>query len=132
MIRRTLVLSALFLILVVTLIGAMATYAYRRTLVAPTSTFQPESTEARPLVDGTTSLRLSPQAFKNLGIVSKSLEITTYWRHIEIPGVVTDRPGISDRGVVTPITGVVTGIHAYPRIQATPSSPMRRSSRCGR
>jgi cobalt-zinc-cadmium efflux system membrane fusion protein len=41
-----------------------------------------------------------------------------------VPGFVTDRPGISDRGVVAPITGVVTKIHAYPGDTVEPNAPL--------
>ena len=44
-------------------------------------------------------LRLSPQARNNLGLVSKPAALQTYWRSIQVPGVVVDRPGISDRGL---------------------------------
>ena len=45
-------------------------------------------------------LKLSPQARKNLGLVSKAVAIQTYWRTVQLPGVVVDRPGLSDRGVL--------------------------------
>src|SRR6266550_1575011 len=59
---------------------------------------------AVPLVDGAVPVRISPQARKNLELTAKPLELTTYWRKIEVPGVVTERPGVSDRGVVAPVT----------------------------
>lgn len=58
-------------------------------------------------------VKLSPQARKNLGLTSKPLRTTEYWKSIEVPGVIVDRPGISDRGVVAPVTAVVTAIHRY-------------------
>ncbi|MCE9527765.1 MAG: HlyD family efflux transporter periplasmic adaptor subunit [Planctomycetales bacterium] len=71
--------------------------------------------KSQPLPPGVTQpVRLSPQARKNLGLVSKPVQPTTYWRTIDIPALIIDRPGVSDRGVVTPITGVVTKILAYP------------------
>ncbi len=59
-------------------------------------------------------LELGQQARKNLGLVVKSVRPTDYWRSITIPGVVADRPGVSDRGVTSPAVGVVSEIHAYP------------------
>jgi biotin carboxyl carrier protein len=59
-------------------------------------------------------LELGQQARKNLNLVVKSARPTDYWRTITIPGVITDRPGISDRGVTSPAVGVVSEIHAYP------------------
>lgn len=58
-------------------------------------------------------VNLSPQAQKNLKLTSKPLLPVTYWRTIPIPGTVVDRPGISDRGVVAPVTAVVTAIHHF-------------------
>jgi biotin carboxyl carrier protein len=74
--------------------------------------------------DGTIPVRISQQARQNLGLESKKLQTTTYFRKLEVPGVVVDRPGISDRGVVAPLTGVVTKIHAYPGDKVEPDSPL--------
>jgi biotin carboxyl carrier protein len=56
---------------------------------------------------------LSEQAQKNLGLTSIPLRPSEYWKVIEIPGMIVDRPGISDRGVIAPVTAVVTKIHRY-------------------
>ena len=58
-------------------------------------------------------LELSPQARKNLSLVSKLVEPQDYWETIEVPGVIIDRPGFSDRGISSPAVGVVTQVHAY-------------------
>ena len=42
-------------------------------------------------------LKLSPQARQNLGLVAKAAKPQTYWRTIQVPGAVVDRPGRSDR-----------------------------------
>jgi len=60
------------------------------------------------------TLKLSAQARKNLGLVSKPAALQTYWRTIQTPGVIVDRPGLSDRGVVAPAVGVVAKVHAFP------------------
>ena len=59
-------------------------------------------------------LELGEQARKNLNLVVKAVRPTDYWRTITIPGVVADRPGISDRGVTSPAVGVVSEIHVFP------------------
>jgi cobalt-zinc-cadmium efflux system membrane fusion protein len=74
--------------------------------------------------DANVPARVGPEARKNLGLVSKSIALTTYHRKIEIPGIVTHRPGVSDRGVVAPVTGIVTRIHAYPGNYVEPDSPL--------
>lgn len=58
-------------------------------------------------------LKLSPQARKNLELVSKPVTFQTYWRKIQVPGIVVDRPGLSDRGVTSPAVGVVTEVYAF-------------------
>ncbi len=58
-------------------------------------------------------LKLSPQARANLGLESKPALIQTYWRKIQIPGVIVDRPGVTDRGITSPIAGVITQVHAF-------------------
>lgn len=69
-------------------------------------------------------VRLSPQARANLGLKSKPLELTNFWRTIELPGVIVDRPGVSDRGVVSPVTGIVTKIEAFPGDAVPPGAPL--------
>jgi biotin carboxyl carrier protein len=59
-------------------------------------------------------LKLSPQARKNLGLVAKAAKPQTYWRTIQIPGAIVDRPGRSDRGVTAPAVGAVVQVHAFP------------------
>lgn len=59
-------------------------------------------------------LELSAQARKNMRLVAKPARTQTYWKKVQIPGVIVDRPGRSDRGVTSPAVGVVTQIHAFP------------------
>lgn len=59
-------------------------------------------------------LLLSDQAIDNLKLKAKSVQPQTFWKTIQVPGMVTDQPGRSDRGVVTPVTGVVTRINHFP------------------
>jgi multidrug efflux pump subunit AcrA (membrane-fusion protein) len=59
-------------------------------------------------------VKLSPEARKNLKLVSAPIIVDDVWRKILIPGQIIDRPGVSDRGVSAPAVGVVAEIHAYP------------------
>ena len=70
--------------------------------------------DVAPPVQEPKVLKLSPQARKNLGLVSKPAKLQTYWKKVQIPGVIVDRPGRSDRGITSPVVGVVTQIHAFP------------------
>lgn len=58
-------------------------------------------------------LELSPQARQNLKLVSRPAKLSNYWRAVIVPGDITDRPGLSDRGVTSPAVGVVAQIHAF-------------------
>ncbi|MBX9579222.1 MAG: efflux RND transporter periplasmic adaptor subunit, partial [Gemmataceae bacterium] len=63
-------------------------------------------------------VKLSPQARSNLGLDKDGavdvLIPEEYWRKVLIPGVVVDRPGVSDRGVTSRVAGIVTDIKARP------------------
>jgi membrane fusion protein, heavy metal efflux system len=77
---------------------------------------QTQAAEAAPppAVQEPKVLKISPQARKNLGLVSKPVTLRRYWKTIQIPGVIVDRPGRSDRGVTAPAVGVVAQVHAFP------------------
>ncbi len=77
---------------------------------------EPEShaADSAPPVEEPKVLKLSPQARKNLELVSKPARPQTYWRTIQVPGEIVDRPGQSDRGVTSPAVGVVAEVHAFP------------------
>ncbi|WP_197528474.1 efflux RND transporter periplasmic adaptor subunit [Aeoliella mucimassa] len=57
---------------------------------------------------------VSDRAQLNLGLTAKPLETRVYWKTITLPGMIVDRPGTSDRDVVTPAAGVVTQIYHVP------------------
>jgi membrane fusion protein, heavy metal efflux system len=57
---------------------------------------------------------VNEQAQENLGLTAKELKAQTFWKTIPVPGMVVDRPGLSDRGVVAPATGVVTKVFHVP------------------
>jgi biotin carboxyl carrier protein len=67
---------------------------------------------------------LSPQAAANLHLVSEPLKPQTYWRSLQVPGIVVERPGQSDRGISAPMVGVVTHIHALPGDTVRPGDPL--------
>lgn len=83
------------------------------TMLSPS---KPEShaAAAAPPVEEPKVLKLSEQARKNLKLVAKPARTQTYWRTIQVPGEIVDRPGQSDRGVTSPAVGVVSEVHAFP------------------
>ncbi|MGL5096765.1 MAG: efflux RND transporter periplasmic adaptor subunit, partial [Planctomycetia bacterium] len=72
----------------------------------------------------TSRVLLSEQAQKNLKLTSMPLKVQTYWKTLSIPGMVVDRPGFSDRGVVAPVTGVVAAIHRTVGETVTPGESL--------
>jgi cobalt-zinc-cadmium efflux system membrane fusion protein len=71
-----------------------------------------------------TSVALSDQTIKTLGLVSKPVRIGPAWRTLAVPGTVVDRPGVSDRGVSAPLTAVVVAVHAVPGDVVRPGEPL--------
>lgn len=69
--------------------------------------------ENSPPVDKPKTLELNAQARANLKLVAAPAKVETYWRTIHIPGVIEDRPGITDRGITAPLAGVITQVHAF-------------------
>ena len=89
-------------------------WAYRDSLFKTTGLEDDASSEAASGSGELEILELSAQARKNLKLRSKAARPTDYWRTITIPGMVQDRPGISDRGVTSPAVGSVAEIHVFP------------------
>jgi multidrug efflux pump subunit AcrA (membrane-fusion protein) len=61
--------------------------------------------------DPSEQVLLTKQAQKNLRLTTKPLKPVTFWKTITVPGILIDRPGFGDRGVVAPVTGIVSRIH---------------------
>src|SRR5262249_48615599 len=72
----------------------------------------------------TDRVKLSPQAQANLDLAVEPLAPETYTRTVLIPGTVVDRPGLSDRGVTAPVTGVVTEVKIQPGDTVKPGEPL--------
>ena len=61
------------------------------------------------------SLELTPQALKNLGLTDeflKPIQLGEYKRTISVPAIVSARPGRTQIRVSSPLSGVVTHVHA--------------------
>lgn len=60
-------------------------------------------------------IKLSPQAIKTMRLDVKPIQIRPeYWRTIQVPGKIVERPGRSDQGISSPLPGVVKEIFAVP------------------
>jgi multidrug efflux pump subunit AcrA (membrane-fusion protein) len=72
-----------------------------------------EADDHGPVVEAN-QVKLTAQARANLRLLVKPLQAGVYWRTVTVPGLIVDRPAQSDRGVVAPVTGVVTRVHHFP------------------
>jgi len=77
---------------------------------SPVEPVEPGSEAVTP----TGKVIVNEQAQTNLGLTARPLKAQTYWKTIPVPGMVVDRPGVSDRGVVAPATGVVARVNHFP------------------
>ena len=65
--------------------------------------------------DEATSLELSEQAIRNVGLSAayiRPIELETFRKSITVPAVIVERPGRTRVQVATPMTGVITHVHA--------------------
>jgi multidrug efflux pump subunit AcrA (membrane-fusion protein) len=69
-------------------------------------------------------IKLSAQARANLRLVTDELELKTFRRTIQVPGVVVERRGKGDQSFTAPISGVVKAIHALPGDVVHPGDPL--------
>ena len=76
----------------------------------PAETVEPAGEAVAP----TGKVIVGEQAQLSLGLTAKPLKAQTFWKTIQVPGMVVDRPGQSDRGVVAPATGVIARVNHFP------------------
>jgi multidrug efflux pump subunit AcrA (membrane-fusion protein) len=100
-------------------IGLAWKYAQQQPAAAPES-----APAAHAAAELSAPVKLSEQARANLKLTTQPLKPTTYWRTVEFPGVIVDRPGVTHRGVVAPVAGVVSEIHASPGDAVEPGAPL--------
>jgi membrane fusion protein, heavy metal efflux system len=123
MARRAWFLNAALALVVVGVSAGVGTYVYRQWQESQQhDKTAADTTKTAAKQDGATPVRVSAEARKNMSLIAKPVKATSYRRRIDVPGVITDRPGVSDRGVVAPVTGIVTKIHAYPGNTVAPNS----------
>jgi len=61
------------------------------------------------------ALNLSAEALRNVGLIEEQIrqvELTTFWRTITVPARVVGRTGRTQVQVATPMTGMITHVHA--------------------
>ena len=62
----------------------------------------------------TSKVIVNELAQQNLALTAKPLKPQTYWKTIPVPGMVVDRPGLSDRDITSPTTAIVAKIYRVP------------------
>jgi cobalt-zinc-cadmium efflux system membrane fusion protein len=109
------VIKPLFVVAALAGVG-VAGYATRdQWMLQPLPTKPAETVEsAGQAVVPTGKVIVGEQAQLSLGLTAKPLKAQTFWKTIQVPGMVVDRPGQSDRGVVAPATGVIAKVNHYP------------------
>lgn len=120
--------AVLGLVGIVLVAGLIAGGYFTRTLwlpwIMPTPASSPVEEKHGHAGGEVQQVKLSPQAQSNLRLVTKPLQAETFWRTIQIPGIILDRPAQSDRNVVAPVTGVVAKVHHLPGETVWPEEPL--------
>ena len=84
---------SVFFVLLMAGVGAYLNRGSWSKLLKPTSVTQASAAQATPPIQEARTLKMTEQARKNLGLVSKQVKPQGYWRTIEVPGEIVDRPG---------------------------------------
>ncbi|MEI8381694.1 MAG: efflux RND transporter periplasmic adaptor subunit [Planctomycetota bacterium] len=74
--------------------------------------------EAKPV------LTLSDQAQENLGLEMTEIKLMDYWRTIQIPGIVSEQQGHSERRIPATVAGIVTKLYIFPGQSVRPGDPL--------
>ncbi len=108
-------------LLALTVVGGVGAAAYfnRDRWMPLLQREQPAASDISPSKDAEVApenknILLSDQAIANLALRAKPAQPQTYWKTIQVPGMVVDRPGRSDRNIISPVAGVVTRINFFP------------------
>ena len=75
--------------------------------------------------EDTETIKLSSQALRNVGLTPdlvRPVELSTFRRAITVPAVIVEKPGRTQLEVATPMTGVVTYVHAVEGEAVEPGS----------
>ncbi|MBI3410421.1 MAG: MchE protein [Planctomycetes bacterium] len=104
-----------FVLLSIALLLATAAYFMRNTWMASLPGTIIDTPSERPHAPAAKErVKLSRQAQANLRLVVKPLQLQSYRRTIQVPGVVVERRGKGDQSIVAPFAGVIKEIHAIP------------------
>src|SRR4051794_29468608 len=99
--RRRLVFRSLVVLLLLTAAGAAAWTQRHRFLPADTPAPSAGGGASGPI--DIQSVKLSDEAVQGLGLKVLAAKVEDYPKVVEVPGVVIDPPGVSDRAVSSPV-----------------------------
>lgn len=116
-------LKAFYCGIVLALLGISGWWGWQAWQVSSQPEATPSAATAKPPV-GSVPVRISPQAKANMSLISSPIKPATYWRTAEFPAVIVEKPGVTSRGVVAPIAGVVSKIHAFPGDTVAAGAPL--------
>lgn len=74
--------------------------------------------------DESSSIELSEQARKNIGLKTGKVQLGTFTRTIPIPGIVVERRGWTKSQIVAPLTGIVTKVYVIEGEALRPGQPL--------
>ncbi len=69
-------------------------------------------------------LTLSNQARENLGLDMTDIQLTDYWRTVQIPGIVAEQQGHSERRIPATVAGIITKLHIFPGQSVRPGDAL--------
>ena len=72
------------------------------------------------------SIKLSPNALKNIGFTPAKIELTDFERMLTLPAMIVEQPGRTQIHVTSPLTGVVTDVLIVPGEAIEPGLAMFR------
>lgn len=71
-----------------------------------------------------TSIELSPNGLKNIGYRPMTVELGTYTKYLDFPGMVMEWPGRTRIQISAPMTGIVTAIHTVQGAAVPEDAPL--------
>jgi multidrug efflux pump subunit AcrA (membrane-fusion protein) len=83
-----------------------------------------EAEEGHQDHDNPNGVKLSAQARANLRLVVRPVEVQDHWRSVQLPGVIVERHGQTDRAITAPAGGVITRIQAFPGSTVKPGEAL--------
>ncbi|QDV78387.1 efflux RND transporter periplasmic adaptor subunit [Botrimarina mediterranea] len=114
MVRR--IIQSLLALGVLSALAAGGWWAYRQEgAIFPVETRPDEPVSANAAgATPTSKVIVSDRAQANLGLTANTLQTGLFWRTVTVPGMIVDRPGMSDREVVAPATGTISDLFHIP------------------